>query len=735
MCNFITAYKGNNMNRKEAFKEINNIQNYYIDELVSIINNSAYTNMKIINFTSATGTGKTKMMGKLINKFPNYFFIITSLSKGQLYLQIKENIKKDCKNSNFIVYGTADYRINSKLQVNDIIESVPKGKKCIWIRDEGHIRTNKFDEILIDICYKVINFSATNIYSDVQCNFTQTMMLRTVNQASGTPEEAIQKLLEIKQYHKKIHNYNPCAIFRCVSGDKYLYKNIITLCEKNNLKYIDITEDSFVMSELCEDDNEYDVIINKFKLVEGIDIRRAHVLYMDNQPTNNITTIQAIGRCRRNALLYRTDVDIFAPENVDILKNTRECYVFYNIKEMKMPTDTEGELQYAFCNYVSCESLKAGTTIEVVDGQLPNGLYVIELNGKTGRFKISTDVSTGFNIVEPLTDFYDKIITHIDDNFIYINKEKKIHIDNIPLLPICNSKKYFDTSINKFVEVSVEPYYNLCLSEYKNNIFCRVPLNILNYYKTKIEKYTSEYILEKVKNRCSDVLIKKVSYSLPTMKKTISDYLGKKKKSKDAIQFSQFILDIPNLRSSIDGFEYKMSELFSEEEIIIISYFCINKKVNKISNECIKLFLKNFVELRSQYNHINYSSEYQLSNIFKNLILQSLSISDIKQVVNEFLENDNSIIEDNEFYQLIFNITAQENQKEKNIFYKLQKCCTDEELLFIQYCCIKEKEIFMQNGEIKNYIKKIIKSRFNFNKYRKTLESPLITYLLLNRDL
>ncbi|MBP3590353.1 MAG: hypothetical protein J6J61_07235, partial [Muribaculaceae bacterium] len=116
-------------------------------------------------------------------------------------------------------------------------------------------------------------------------------------------------------------------------------------------------------------------------------------------------------------------------------------------------------------------------------------------------------------------------------------------------------------------------------------------------------------------------------------------------------------------------------------------------------------------------------------------ILQSLSISDIKQVVNEFLENDNSIIEDNEFYQLIFNITAQENQKEKNIFYKLQKCCTDEELLFIQYCCIKEKEIFMQNGEIKNYIKKIIKSRFNFNKYRKTLESPLITYLLLNRDL
>ena len=30
------------------------------------------------------------------------------------------------------------------------------------------------------------------------------------------------------------------------------------------------------MLELCLDDNEYDVIINKYKLVEGIDIKRAH---------------------------------------------------------------------------------------------------------------------------------------------------------------------------------------------------------------------------------------------------------------------------------------------------------------------------------------------------------------------------------------------------------------------------------------------------------------------------
>ncbi len=39
---------------------------------------------------------------------------------------------------------------------------------------------------------------------------------------------------------------------------------------------IDITDETFDMSELCLDDNEYDVIINKYKLVEGIDIKIAH---------------------------------------------------------------------------------------------------------------------------------------------------------------------------------------------------------------------------------------------------------------------------------------------------------------------------------------------------------------------------------------------------------------------------------------------------------------------------
>ena len=229
------------MTREEAFIEINKTQDEYIDELIGLINNPDYEVMKSINFTSPTGTGKTKMMSKLINRFPDYYFIITTLSKGQLHLQVKNSLLKDCNQENFYVYGSADYKINSKLQAEDIINQIPKDTKCIWLRDEGHIATNRYDELLIDVCYKVINFSATNTHSDIQCNFAHTMMLRTVNQQNGTPEVAIKKLLEVKKIHKNIPNYNPCAIFRCVGGNKDIYDDIIHLCKQYKLKYIDIT--------------------------------------------------------------------------------------------------------------------------------------------------------------------------------------------------------------------------------------------------------------------------------------------------------------------------------------------------------------------------------------------------------------------------------------------------------------------------------------------------------------
>lgn len=511
------------MTRKEAFDEINRTQDFYIDELIKLMNDSKYDSMKMISFTSPTGTGKTKMMSKLINKYPDYYFIITTLSKGQLHLQVRDSLRKDCKNDNFVVYGSADYKINSKLQAEDIIGAIPENTKCIWLRDEGHIHTNRYDELLIKVCYKVINFSATNVHSDIQCNFIHTMMLRTVNQTVGLPEDAIQKLIEIKHIHKNVSGYNPCAIFRCVGGDDELYNQIIKLCEFYNLKYIDITENTFNMAELCEDDNEYDVIINKFKIVEGIDIRRAHVLYMDNQPKNNATTIQVIGRCRRNALLYRNDIDIMADENKELLDATRECFVYYNVEKMKIDTDTEGELQYAFCNHISCEQLKVGSVINVIDGQLPNGLYVIELKNKTGRFEIKTDENTGFNIVDPITDFYD-VKYGQTGNYFYMGY-KKISAENVMKFPITNATSYFDYGKGKYITEECESYY---LVEY----FYLDPI-FNEGFDSIYENFMSKPVIRALKRKSDDVIKSRfrewlgcqngISYIMKDYRRTVND--------------------------------------------------------------------------------------------------------------------------------------------------------------------------------------------------------------------
>lgn len=77
------------MTKEEAFREINETQDDYVNQLIQFMNDPTNQSMKTVNFTSPTGTGKTKMMAKLINRFQDSYFIVTSLSKGQLHLQIQ----------------------------------------------------------------------------------------------------------------------------------------------------------------------------------------------------------------------------------------------------------------------------------------------------------------------------------------------------------------------------------------------------------------------------------------------------------------------------------------------------------------------------------------------------------------------------------------------------------------------------------------------------------------------
>lgn len=582
------------MTRQEAFDEINAIQNMYVDKLISLIDNDDYAAIKNIYFTSPTGTGKTKMMSKLINKMGSYYFIVTTLSKGQLHLQISKSLQEDCIQDNYFVYGSLDYRINSKLDAETIIARIPQGKKCIWLRDEGHIKTNRFDALLQSVCYKVVNFSATNAYSDIQCDFTQTMMLRTVNQMPGSPEDAIKKLVEVKQKHKDVLGYNPCAIFRCVSGDDDLYNTIINLCEKYHLTYIDISNEPFVMEYLCEDNNENDVIINKFKLIEGIDIRRAHVLYMDNQPSNNATTIQAIGRCRRNALLYRDDIDIFSAKNKELLENTRECYVYYNVETMKIDSDVNGELYYAFCDEISCEALKTGMTIEVENGKLPNGLKVMELRGLTGRFEILTDPGTGFNIVSPITEFYDTVEQKFNE-YLYVNhygfEQKPSYIDKRFGLPATSYKKIRTNDVSKMHLRHKKDSSYYMISEYDDISDYKVlqpdfTTNIA-YFDKKAKKYTKTF-LEKALclTRIETIL------GMNSQQKHTSDYyanaLATYKSEHNDLYTMRFYQETLNLDKyiveNVDGMscdKLLIRDIMCNESQIYLSFCCLQRFISE----------------------------------------------------------------------------------------------------------------------------------------------------------
>ena len=419
------------MTREEAFRDINETQDYYVNELINKLHDPKYNYMKKIGFCSPTGTGKTKMIAKLINKLPNYYFIVTSLSRGGLYNQIDENLRKDCIYDNYIVFGVDSLKTNTNLTKEHILNIIEtkkaEGKTCIWIKDEGHRETNNW-EFLVNVCFKTILFSATLANPDIRCNFTHTMMLRQVEQINGTPEDAILKLIEVKNQHKDVPNYNHCAIFRCVknrvrknkSNDEYDFENdeydinmvelVISLCNKYKLSYRYIVGgQQDIVRNLCDDDNDCDVIINKFVITEGIDIRRACVVYLDNIPGNVATTIQVIGRCRRNALLYnydKTNIDILDNKNTKLLENTRICYAFYNA-DMKLAVDKNDELTMAFCNKISCQALKSDTEIEVVKGKLSNGYEILELSGQTGKFHIIKDNNTGFNVIKETVPVYE----------------------------------------------------------------------------------------------------------------------------------------------------------------------------------------------------------------------------------------------------------------------------------------------------------------------------------------
>lgn len=606
--------------KETAFQDINETQDFYVNELITMMEDEHHKLLKQLNFTSATGTGKTKMMSKLINRFPNDYFIVTTQSRGQLNRQINKALQEDCKYNNFNVYGLMDYRVNSILTGENILSKIPDRARCIWLRDEGHIATNNYERLLAEKCYKVINFSATNKRDDIRCNFAHTMMLRTVNQQTGTPEDAINILLKVKEIHRNVANYNPCAIFRCVQANPELYDRIVKACKDNDLKYIDLSEElDYDMAALCEDDSEYDVIINKMKIVEGIDIRRAHVLYMDNQPNNDATTIQVIGRCRRNALLYRNDIDILSPDNKELLAQTRECYVIYNVKQMKIATDSYGDLYSTFCPYISCQALKSNVTINVVDGKMPNGLSVIELKGQTGEFAVEKDIDTGFNVISPATDFYKTIIQKPEEYAYFDAHPGYKKIKTLHLVSLMDGNRahgahfYLNENTYRLKDVESE----------KLSISCeRILKELQNQYCSRdvLEQYLSNRIVNNVLESATlNILTPTNINEYLSIHKNLYDYLIEKVTGfNDAPDFVQILCIDKYIRlSNSNNYQIDIKYLYRDLAADITSTIKAITKISPKDNiDKYKIAEMKFRGgLRTIYNSIDEINEYEFPDI------------------------------------------------------------------------------------------------------------------------
>lgn len=398
--------------KKREIQIINSIQDKYVKQLIKTLDDSA--SVKEVFLTSPTGTGKSKMIAKLINSEwgKKHFFVITTLSRGDLNIQLNDSLQKDCNPDDFIVYGSSQLTATTLLRPADVQATVREkanNRPIIWIRDEAHIETNNFKIALENMYEHIVNVSATNSIQGIECDFSATCMLRTpVVEKTGDVSVALDKLLEVKKQHAIVPHYNPCAVFRCINNPT-LHDQITTECEKRGLKYIDLNEDDTVsMKELCQDDNEYDVIINKRKIVEGVDLKRAHVMYLGNIPSNPATIIQFAGRARRNALLWKNDFDIFDERYADLYNSTKNCYIFFNVdcKDSKEQQKVEETLRNAFRDTRSVEEFTVGTKLEVNNGQLLNGIYVYQLLGQTGTFVVVHDDHLNCNVVNPLSDFY-----------------------------------------------------------------------------------------------------------------------------------------------------------------------------------------------------------------------------------------------------------------------------------------------------------------------------------------
>ncbi len=245
-------------------QEIKDLQNRAVSQLKAKL-----ATKRELTFRAPTGSGKTRMMGDLMNRVlsenSQVVFLVSSLSKGDLARQNYESFAACVRDGVFpalrpylisseisgeeTLYIPTGYNVyvlprdlfkkQGKLMagpmVNFLTEMTGGGlfggqnKQIYLIKDECHQATNNLDALSSAFFTKILNFSATpNLRRgqspDVQITddeAEQAKLIKHVEEGANTDtiEDAVCKFEQIQQQYTSLA-VNPCLIIQISNKDK-----------------------------------------------------------------------------------------------------------------------------------------------------------------------------------------------------------------------------------------------------------------------------------------------------------------------------------------------------------------------------------------------------------------------------------------------------------------------------------------------------------------------------------
>lgn len=245
-------------------QEIKDLQNRAVSQLKAKLNTK-----RELTFRAPTGSGKTRMMGDLMNRVlsenSQVVFLVSSLSKGDLARQNYESFAACVRDGVFpalrpylisseisgeeTLFIPTDYNVyvlprdlfkkQGKLMEGPMVNFLQQitggglfggqDKQIYLIKDECHQATNNLDALSPAYFTKILNFSATpNLRRgqspDVQITdeeAEQAKLIKHVEQGADTDtiEDAVCKFEQIQQQYTSLA-VNPCLIIQISNKDK-----------------------------------------------------------------------------------------------------------------------------------------------------------------------------------------------------------------------------------------------------------------------------------------------------------------------------------------------------------------------------------------------------------------------------------------------------------------------------------------------------------------------------------